>query len=127
VPEEKIMRKIELYDTTLRDGAQSEDIAFSVEDKLRIAERLNEFGIHYIEGGWPGANPKDAEFFKLVRKLKFKSSTLCAFGATHRASLKPGPEHKIPPQCKDPCCYHSGEDMGFPRERGPESIVTAKS
>jgi 2-isopropylmalate synthase len=82
------MRKIELYDTTLRDGAQSEDIAFSVEDKLRIAERLNEFGIHYIEGGWPGANPKDAEFFKLVRKLKFKSSTLCAFGATHRASLK---------------------------------------
>jgi 2-isopropylmalate synthase len=82
------MRKIEIYDTTLRDGAQSEDVSFSVEDKLRIAEKLDEFGIHYIEGGWPGANPKDAEFFKQARKIKFKTSRLAAFGATHRASLK---------------------------------------
>ncbi|RPI35674.1 MAG: citramalate synthase, partial [Nitrospiraceae bacterium] len=82
------MRKIELYDTTLRDGAQSEEISFSVEDKLRIARKLDDFGIHYIEGGWPGANPRDAEFFEKAKKLKFHSARLAAFGATHRASLK---------------------------------------
>ncbi|RJQ21447.1 MAG: citramalate synthase [Nitrospiraceae bacterium] len=82
------MRKIELYDTTLRDGAQSEDISFSVEDKLRITERLDDLGIHYIEGGWPGANPRDAEFFELVKKLKLRNAALAAFGATHRAKIK---------------------------------------
>ncbi|MBI4654704.1 MAG: citramalate synthase [Nitrospirae bacterium] len=82
------MRKIEIYDTTLRDGAQSEDVSFSVEDKLRIAEKLDELGIHYIEGGWPGSNPRDAEFFKKARILKLKTSKLAAFGSTHRASLK---------------------------------------
>lgn len=81
------MRKIEIYDTTLRDGAQSEDISFSVEDKLRILAKLDEFGIHYIEGGWPGANPRDVEFFKQARTFKLKNSRLTAFGATHRASL----------------------------------------
>lgn len=81
------MRKIEIYDTTLRDGSQSEDVSFSVEDKLRIYHRLDEFGIHYIEGGWPGANPKDAEFFKLAKKYRPKKSKLAAFGATHRASV----------------------------------------
>ena len=63
---------IELYDTTLRDGAQAEDIAFSVEDKLLIVQKLDELGVPYIEGGWPGANPKDIEFFKQVRRLKLK-------------------------------------------------------
>jgi 2-isopropylmalate synthase len=82
------MRRVEIYDTTLRDGAQSEDISFSVEDKLRIAKRLDELGVHYIEGGWPGANPRDAEFFLKAKKLSFKTSRLAAFGATHRASLK---------------------------------------
>jgi 2-isopropylmalate synthase len=82
------MRRVEIYDTTLRDGAQSEDISFSVEDKLRIAERLDDLGVHYIEGGWPGANPRDAEFFLKAKKLSFKTSRLAAFGATHRASLK---------------------------------------
>ncbi len=82
------MRKIEIYDTTLRDGAQSEDISFSVEDKLRISEKLDELGIHYIEGGWPGASPRDAEFFNKAGKLKLKISELVAFGSTHRASLK---------------------------------------
>jgi 2-isopropylmalate synthase len=82
------MRRIEIYDTTLRDGSQSEDVSFSVEDKLRILYKLDEFGIHYIEGGWPGANPKDAEFFEHARKFKFRNSRLAAFGATHRASLK---------------------------------------
>ena len=77
---------IELYDTTLRDGAQAEDIAFSVEDKLRIVRKLDELGIPYIEGGWPGANPKDAEFFKEVRKLPLKHARIAAFGATRKAS-----------------------------------------
>ncbi len=82
------MRKIEIYDTTLRDGSQSEDVSFSVEDKLRILYKLDEFGIQYIEGGWPGANPKDAEFFDHAKKFKPSASALAAFGATHRASLK---------------------------------------
>jgi 2-isopropylmalate synthase len=89
------MRKVEIYDTTLRDGAQSEDVSFSVEDKLRIAEKLDELGIRYIEGGWPGANPRDAEFFNKARKLKFKTSELTAFGSTHRASLKAGKDPNI--------------------------------
>ena len=82
------MRRIEIYDTTLRGGAQSEDISFSVEDKLRIAEKLDELGIHYIEGGWPGANPRDSEFFKKARKLRLKNSTLVGFGSTHHAKRK---------------------------------------
>jgi 2-isopropylmalate synthase len=82
------MRKIEIYDTTLRDGAQSEDVAFSLEDKLRILYKLDEFGIHFIEGGWPGANPKDSDFFKKARDVNLKNSKLVAFGSTHRASLK---------------------------------------
>ena len=82
------MKKIEIYDTTLRDGSQSEDISFSVEDKMRILQKLDEFGVHYIEGGWPGANPKDEEFFEKAKKFKCKNSRLAAFGATHRASVK---------------------------------------
>ena len=66
------MRKVEIYDTTLRDGSQAEDIAFSVEDKLRITGRLDELGVRYIEGGWPGSNPKDADYFKKSKKLKLK-------------------------------------------------------
>jgi 2-isopropylmalate synthase len=77
-----------LYDTTLRDGAQAEDISFSLEDKLRITRRLDEFGIHYIEGGWPGANPKDAAFFEEARKLPLKKARLSAFGSTRRAKKK---------------------------------------
>ncbi len=79
----KKLRTIEIYDTTLRDGSQAEDISFSVEDKLRIAERLDEFGVHFIEGGWPGSNPKDAEFFKKARKLKLAHAKMTAFGSTH--------------------------------------------
>ena len=61
------MAQVELYDTTLRDGAQYEGISLSVEDKLTIADRLDQLGVHYIEGGWPGSNPKDAEFFERPR------------------------------------------------------------
>jgi len=82
------MNKIELYDTTLRDGAQSEGISFSVSDKLKICEKLDELGIHFIEGGWPGANPKDLSFFKAARSLKLKNAKLVAFGSTRRAKSK---------------------------------------
>src|SRR5687768_16277185 len=76
--------EVEIYDTTLRDGSQGEGINFSVADKLRIAERIDAFGIHYIEGGWPGSNPKDIEFFKEAKGRKFKHAKLAAFGATRR-------------------------------------------
>jgi 2-isopropylmalate synthase len=76
--------EVEIYDTTLRDGSQGEGINFSVADKLRIAERLDAFGIHYIEGGWPGSNPKDIEFFAEARKRRFKNARLAAFGSTRR-------------------------------------------
>jgi 2-isopropylmalate synthase len=77
-----------LYDTTLRDGAQSEGISFSVEDKLHIVRKLDELGIHYIEGGWPGSNPKDAQFFEKVRQLKLKNAQIAVFGSTRRASRR---------------------------------------
>src|SRR6266542_6150903 len=74
----------EIYATTLRDGSQGEGINLSVADKLRIAERIDAFGIHYIEGGWPGSNPKDIEFFAEARRKSFKRARLAAFGATRR-------------------------------------------
>jgi 2-isopropylmalate synthase len=76
--------QVEIYDTTLRDGSQGEGINFSVADKLRIAERLDAFGVHYIEGGWPGSNPKDIEFFAQARRKKFKNARLAAFGSTRK-------------------------------------------
>jgi 2-isopropylmalate synthase len=69
-----------LYDTTLRDGTQGEGFQLSVFDKLRIAERLDAFGIDFIEGGWPGSNPKDVEFFREAKSLKLKHAKLAAFG-----------------------------------------------
>ena len=78
--------KIEIYDTTLRDGAQTQGISFSVTDKINIAKKLDELGVDFIEGGWPGANPKDVEFFKKARDIKFAKSRLAAFGSTRRAN-----------------------------------------
>ncbi|HWD20721.1 MAG TPA: citramalate synthase [Verrucomicrobiae bacterium] len=78
---------VEIYDTTLRDGSQGEGINFSVMDKLRIAEKLDAFGVHYIEGGWPGSNPKDIEFFAEAKKKKFKRARLAAFGSTRRKDI----------------------------------------
>src|SRR3989338_7793129 len=82
------MERIELYDTTLRDGAQSEGISFSVSDKLKICEKLDSLGIGFIEGGWPGANPKDMSFFKKVKSLRLKNSKLVACGSTCRTRSK---------------------------------------
>ena len=84
------MSKITIFDTTLRDGSQTEGISFSVNDKVKIAEKLDEFGVHYIEGGWPGSNPKDKEFFKIFKNKKLKNATITAFGSTRRANITPG-------------------------------------
>ena len=80
-------KNVEIYDTTLRDGAQLEGISLTVDDKLRIAEQLDNLGVHYIEGGWPGANPKDVEFFERAKEeLALKHSRLVAFGSTRRVN-----------------------------------------
>jgi 2-isopropylmalate synthase len=79
---------VQLYDTTLRDGAQSEGVSFSVVDKLHIAQKLDELGVHYIEGGWPGSNPKDTEFFDKARNLSLTNSVLVAFGSTRYPKSK---------------------------------------
>ena len=80
-------QKVEIYDTTLRDGAQAEGINFSLADKLRIAERLDQFGVHYIEGGWPGSNPKDMEFFQQAAKRKWKHAKIASFGFTRKKGV----------------------------------------
>ena len=80
---------IEIFDTTLRDGGQTEGISYSVDDKLRIARKLDELGVAFIEGGWPGSNPKDALFFEQARKEKWTHAKIVAFGATRRAKFKP--------------------------------------
>ena len=81
------MRQIQLYDTTLRDGMQGESINFSAEDKVRIARVLDDFGVHYIEGGWPGSNPRDLRFFEMAREMNFQQARLTAFGATRKSGL----------------------------------------
>lgn len=81
------MDNIQIYDTTLRDGAQAEGISFSLEDKIRIARRLDKIGVHYIEAGWPGSNPKDMEFFKRMLHHPFRHARLTAFCSTRRANI----------------------------------------
>jgi 2-isopropylmalate synthase len=83
-----VKTEIEIYDTTLRDGSQGVGINFSASDKLRIAEKLDAFGVHYVEGGWPGSNPKDMEFFAKAKARKFKRAKLAAFGATRRKGTR---------------------------------------
>ncbi|MEZ4719341.1 MAG: citramalate synthase [Caldilineaceae bacterium] len=88
--------KIQLYDTTLRDGTQGEGVNFSCDDKLRIARRLDAFGVDYIEGGWPGSNPKDMEFFERAQKeLSLKHAKVTAFGSTCRADIDPADDPQI--------------------------------
>jgi 2-isopropylmalate synthase len=83
------MITVQLYDTTLRDGAQQEGISLSVEDKLKICQKLDELGIDFVEGGWPGSNPKDTEFFAQAQNLRLTHSTLVAFGSTRRSNCRP--------------------------------------
>ena len=86
---------VKIYDTTLRDGSQAEDITFSVEDKVRIAQKLDELGIHYIEGGWPASNPKDLRFFQEIKKVHLSNAKPVAFGSTCRAGNPPEKDPNI--------------------------------
>ena len=79
--------EVDIYDTTLRDGSQGQGVSFSVADKLRIAERLDAFGVHYIEGGWPGSNPKDMEFFRQAARKKWRHTRVAAFSMTRRKGV----------------------------------------
>ena len=89
------MTNVYLYDTTLRDGTQGENINFSAQEKLKIAKRLDDFGVHYIEGGWPGSNPRDLEFFELAKTAEFKQTKITAFSATRRPGIHPSKDENI--------------------------------
>lgn len=89
------MQRIDIYDTTLRDGSQREGVSLSVADKLKIAEKLDEFGVSYIEGGWPGSNPKDIEFFRRAARLNLKHARLCAFSSTRRPGTSPAEDQNL--------------------------------
>ncbi len=82
-------RLVKIFDTTLRDGTQCEGIAYSMEDKVRIARRLDQLGVHYIEGGWPGSNPKDVRFFQEMQGVSLRHAKLTAFGSTRRPGVRP--------------------------------------
>ena len=89
------MSPIFLYDTTLRDGTQGENVTFSAEEKLNIAMRLDDIGIHYIEGGWPGSNPRDLAFFELAKRVEFKQARLAAFGSTRKPGSRPDEDDNL--------------------------------
>ncbi len=89
------MDPILLYDTTLRDGTQGENITFSADEKLNIAIRLDDIGIHYIEGGWPGSNPRDVAFFNLAKRVTFKHARLAAFGSTRKPGINPDQDNNL--------------------------------
>ena len=82
------MNTVKIYDTTLRDGSQAEGISFTVEDKIRIAQKLDKLGVHYVEGGWPGSNPRDIEFFSKVNHENFSNTKIAAFGSTRYPEKK---------------------------------------
>ena len=92
---EAVTNKLEILDTTLRDGAQGEGISFSVQDKLAVVRAMDDLGISWVEAGNPGSNPKDMEFFRLVKDLRLEHSRLCAFGPTRRKGVKPGEDPGI--------------------------------
>ena len=89
------MKRIDIYDTTLRDGSQGEGISFRVKDKLAITERLDELGVRFIEGGWPGSNPRDAEYFERAKSLKLSHARIAAFGSTARPGKAPSQDENI--------------------------------
>ncbi len=124
--------KVDLYDTTLRDGCQAEDIAFTVEDKLRIAERLDDFGVRYVEGGWPGSNPRDEAFFAAAQGLKLTQARVVAFGSTRRAGVRASTDANLKKllKAKTPVVtifgktwdLHVRDDLRIPNEENLEVI-----
>lgn len=89
------MKRVDIYDTTLRDGTQGEGVSFTVQDKLSVTEHLDELGVPYVEGGWPGSNPRDAEYFDRVRKLRLSNTRIVAFGSTARPGKAPSEDENI--------------------------------
>ncbi len=118
-----------LYDTTLRDGTQGENITLSLADKIRIARMLDEYGMPYIEGGWPGSNPKDIEFFAAARTMTWSNAKLAAFGSTrHRANS--GRERPQPLRAggrRDPGGHHLRQVLGPARHRGAERLARRRT
>lgn len=124
--------RILLYDTTLRDGAQSEDIQFSTADKLRIVEHLDQLGVDYIEGGWPGANAVDTAFFEQIKTSSLRHAKLAAFGSTHHASSLPENDKTLLAIAASgatvgtifgkSCSRHARIALGIPKERNLEII-----
>jgi 2-isopropylmalate synthase len=121
----KLPESVEIFDTTLRDGCQLEGISVTVDDKLRIAEQLDLLGVHYIEGGWPGANPKDEEFFRrAATELRLETSTLVAFGSTRGRRAK----STTTPRCatsskRAPARWYRRQVVGLPRHRGLQTTL----
>jgi isopropylmalate/homocitrate/citramalate synthase len=114
-------RDHQIYDTTLRDGTQGEGISFSVADKLLIAERLDQFGVDYIEGGFPGSNPRDIAFFAEAKSLRLRHAKLAAFGSTRRAGTKADerPAAADAPRERDAGPHPRRQDLAPPRDRDP--------
>jgi 2-isopropylmalate synthase len=107
--------RVYYFDTTLRDGSQAEGISFSVEDKLRITEALDKLGINYVEGGWPGSNPKDMEYFKLAKDLKLNQAKVTAFGSTRYHKFKPEEDPNLLAliDAQTPVCCIFGKSWDF--------------
>ena len=143
--------KVMIYDTTLRDGSQSEGVSFSPEDKLEILKRLDDFGVDFVEGGWPGSNPKDDEFFGLAGKMELKHAKLTAFGSTGKHGVPARDDHNLRSLVSCPaewCCIFGktwdfqvtdalcislddnlrmiGESIGFLKDSGKRVIFDAE-
>ena len=103
------MKKIDILDSTLRDGSQGEGISYSVQDKINIVKALDELGVAFIEAGNPGSNPKDMEFFQEAKKLSLKNSKIVAFGSTRRKDLKCSEDANL-----QSLLLHFREDVGLP-------------
>ena len=113
--------QVEIFDTTLRDGVQFEGISVTPDDKLRIARQLDRLGVDYIEGGWPGANPSDIEFFERAKtELELSSSTLVAFGSTRRPKGRVDEDSTLANlvDSEVAVCVHCWQELGLPRRRG---------
>lgn len=131
------MRKVTIYDTTLRDGAQAEELNLTTEDKIRIAHKLDELGIHYIEGGWPGSNPTDQKFFDEIKSHTFENAKLTAFGSTHLAKTTPESDPNLTALLAAETSVitifgkswdlHATTALGIPLERNLELIANSVS
>ncbi len=129
------LNHIELFDTTLRDGTQGEHVTLTAQDKLRIAQRLDQFGIDIIEGGWPGSNPKDQEFFDRARDASWQHARLCAFGSTRRSNFHPENDPNLAAmlQARTPVVsifgkswtYHAQVALGVTLEENLELIASS--